>query len=297
MKIAGVETICDASVGLVQRSGLVVDGPVAGQRPFVEAQPRGQLVELRLVQNRPAGGRKVLGALIPDIILRRLQAAPIGGRFEPRGIGRHQVVIDAADSGLGQQSLKDHLGLFVRAFAEVTMPNKSIRVDEIKRRPIMVIKSTPYGMVVVDRDRVADPHVFHGPANVVQVFFECELWCVNADHHQSLGPVFSGPGADIGKRATPVDAGVGPEIDQNDFPAQSRCRQGRRIEPFVCAFKRGQLGLARKWAGGQPMKERNSHAWGRGRLCHVHITAKAGHWGAKCGGEHRGYQEPVRSHR
>src|SRR6516225_3478983 len=77
----------------------------------------------------------------------------------------------------------------------------------------------PYDIVAVDRDRIVDPHVFHGPANVVGVFFKFELGRMDADHDQSLISIFVLPGADIGKRAPPVYAGVGPEIDEDDLSA------------------------------------------------------------------------------
>ena len=56
-------------------------------------------------------------------------------------------------------------------------------------------------VVVVDRDRAIDPHLPHGPADVIDVSLERELGCVHADYHQSLAAVFPGPGADIGKLA------------------------------------------------------------------------------------------------
>ena len=43
MNIARVETIRDASVRLVQRGVSALHRPVAGQRPLIEGQPRGQL--------------------------------------------------------------------------------------------------------------------------------------------------------------------------------------------------------------------------------------------------------------
>src|SRR3984893_6796522 len=118
------------------------------------------------------------------------------------------------------------------------MSNTPLRIDEIQRRPILILKGAPYDLVVVDRDRVIEPHVLLGPANVVYVLFKCELRCMDADHHQSLITVFLVPGAYIGKCAQPVDAGVGPEIDEDDFSAQSRRSQRRRIEPLVRALKR-----------------------------------------------------------
>src|ERR1700716_239864 len=175
------------------------------------------------------------------------------------------------------------------------MSNTPLRIDEIQRRPILILKGAPYDMVVVDRDRVIDPHVFHGPANVVYVFFECELRCVDADHHQSLILVFLVPGADIGKCAQPVDAGVGPEIDEDDFSPESRRRQGRRIEPLVRALKRCQLGLTSNLAGRKPVEERNPYPCGRGRLWHVHVSYKTRNRCPDCRSEYRSeyrnYQE------
>ena len=62
-----------------------------------------------------------------------------------------------------------------------------------------LLKARQMRMVVVDRDRVVDLHVFHGPANVGDVLFEFEFRRMDADHHQSLVLVFLGPGADIRK--------------------------------------------------------------------------------------------------
>ena len=113
MKIARVKTVRDAPIGLVGYGGSLLHRPIAGQRPFVQAQPRGQFIHARLIQDRPARGRKVLGALISEIIFRRLQAAPIGGRFDTAGVYRDGFTVEVANCGLGQQCLNDHFRLFV----------------------------------------------------------------------------------------------------------------------------------------------------------------------------------------
>src|SRR5918998_5813414 len=123
MKIAGVKTIRDASVGLVQHGGFLPHRPITGQRPIIQAQPRGQFIDARFVQEPPARRRKVLGALIPDIVFWRLQAVPIGGRFDTIGAYRHGFTVDPVYSGLGQQCLNDHFRLFVRTLAETMVPN------------------------------------------------------------------------------------------------------------------------------------------------------------------------------
>src|SRR5215218_805704 len=111
--------------------------------------------------------------------------------------------------------------------------NSALRIDEIQCWPILVVEGSPDGVVVVHRDRVIDPHLLHGPANVIYVLLKSELRRMDADHYQSLILVFFGPRAEMGNRPQPVNAGVGPEIDEDDFSAQSRRRQWRRIQPLV----------------------------------------------------------------
>src|SRR6266508_2963017 len=99
----------------------------------------------------------------------------------------------AGGSGLGQQLLDNRLRLLVFAFAEVVMPDQPAGVGEVDGRPVVIVESTPYRIVIVDRDRVTDPHLPHGPADVLDVSLERELGCVHADDHQSLAGVFPGP--------------------------------------------------------------------------------------------------------
>src|SRR5215207_2584605 len=99
------------------------------------------------------------------------------------------------------------------------MPNTPLRIDEIHCWPISVFECSPYVMFAVHCDRVIDPHLFHGPANVIYVFFEGKLRRMDAYHDEALILVLLGPGADIRKCPKPVDAGVGPEIDEDHFSA------------------------------------------------------------------------------
>src|SRR5262249_27288957 len=106
-----------------------------------------------------------------------------------------------------------------------------------------------------------------------------------------------GPGADIGKRAQPVNAGGRPEIDEDDFSAQRRRRQRRRIEPLVRALERGQPGLTGKLAKGKPMQERDPQPRRRHRRAHGDVPRDDRKRSSDCDGEHRGYQELVCFHR
>src|SRR5215218_7444724 len=123
------------------------------------------------------------------------------------------------------------------------MSNTPLRIDKIQSRPIPVMEGPPYGKLIIDGDRVFDPSLFHGPANVVDVLLKSELRRMDADHHQSLILVFLGPSADVGSRSQPVDARVGPEVDEDDFSPQSWRGQGQRIQPLVRVLEGSQLGL------------------------------------------------------
>jgi hypothetical protein len=103
------------------------------------------------------------------------------------------------------------------------------------------LSKAPYRLVVVDRYRIIDLQVFHRSAHVVDVFLEGELGRVCADHDESAIRVSLGPRPDIGERSQPVDAGVGPELDENHLSAQAGRRQGVRIEPCRGAGQRSQV--------------------------------------------------------
>ena len=77
-------------------------------------------------------------------------------------------------SRLGQQLLDDHFRLLVFAFAEVVVPDAPQRVGEIQGGPVVIVEGAPDRVVVVERDRIIDPHVPHGAADVVQVVLEAE---------------------------------------------------------------------------------------------------------------------------
>src|SRR5215468_9559120 len=98
-------------------------------------------------------------------------------------------------------------------------------IDEILRRPIVIIESAPNHVLAVDGDRIIDPQRFDLPADVVDVLLKSEFRGMDADDDQALVFVLLRPGAEVGLRAQPVDAGVCPEMDKDDLSAKGRCRQ------------------------------------------------------------------------
>src|SRR5262249_46983432 len=74
-------------------------------------------------------------------------------------------------------------------------------------------------------------HVLRGLPDIVDVALERELRRVDADDDQPLLCVLLRPRPDERERPEPVDAGVRPEVDEHDLPAQALRGQGRRVEP------------------------------------------------------------------
>src|SRR3974390_3805529 len=92
-----------------------------------------------------------------------------------------------------------------------------LRVDEILRRPIIVVEGAPDDVAAVNRNGIVAPQRFSLPADVINVLFKSEFRRMHADDDQSLVLVFLRPSAQVGLRAQPVDAGVRPEMDEDDF--------------------------------------------------------------------------------
>src|SRR4051794_1808330 len=113
------------------------------------------------------------------------------------------------------------------SFSELMMSNLSFRIDEVESRPILIIESTPDCVVVIHGDRVADMHVFGSPSNVRSVFLKSELGRMHPDHDESLVFVFLRPGTEVWKRASPINAGVSPKVDQHDFASEAPCCERR----------------------------------------------------------------------
>ena len=78
-------------------------------------------------------------------------------------------------SSLRQQLLNNQFRLFVFALTELMMSYMPLCIDEIEGRPVLVIESTPYSVVAVDRDWIPDTHVAYGSANVLDVLLKGKL--------------------------------------------------------------------------------------------------------------------------
>ena len=52
------------------------------------------------------------------------------------------------------------------------MSNMPLDIDNVEGGPILVMEGVPYPVVAVDSDRVANPHLICGEANVPDTFLD-----------------------------------------------------------------------------------------------------------------------------
>src|SRR5207247_10271132 len=107
----------------------------------------------------------------------------VGGRFNSIRVDSNKFLADAGGSGGIEEVLNHHFRLLIFPFAEVVMPDISLRISEVDRRPVMVPERTPYRIVAIDRHWVTDVHVHHGPTDVLEGAFERGLLGRNAVQH------------------------------------------------------------------------------------------------------------------
>src|SRR5438105_12399833 len=68
MKIAGVKTVRDPPIRLVQHNGVFLHRPVAGKGPIIELHPFRSSIDATLVQDCSTRRDKVLCALVAEIV-------------------------------------------------------------------------------------------------------------------------------------------------------------------------------------------------------------------------------------
>ncbi len=127
--------------------------------------------------------------------------------------------------------LDDPLDLAIIAFPEVVIPNSPFRIDEILRRPVLVVERLPNPVLAVDGDRKTNLQIAHGVFYVHRFVLERELRRVHADHNQAGIFIFCRPTLHVGQRSKRVDAGVSPEINKHNLSAKRLAVQGSGVEP------------------------------------------------------------------
>ena len=122
----------------------------------------------------------------------------------------------------------------------------ALGIDEIMRRPILIVEGLPDGEIGIQRHRIGDAQTFHRLLHIGGIFFEGEFGRMHAQDHQAVILVLFRPGANVRQGAQAVDAGIGPEIHQHHLAAQRRARQRRGIQPAGGAIAVPASGLRRE---------------------------------------------------
>ena len=270
--IAGVEPERDPSAGFVQHRSVPCNRPRPREPPVVEGQLHGRRVPSGSSYRATSPAQNPRSARSP-CTSREIGASASRRPPRARPGRRHQILIHVFHARVHQELLDHHLDRGVLTLAEVVVADPSVDIGDVHGRPEVVREGAPDRVVVVERDRILDLEVARGRDDVVDVVLESELRRMYPDDGQAGIRVFRRPGPDVGKRAEPVDAGVGPEVDEDDAPAEPLRRQRLGVEPPGRAVERCQVALDREGEllARRPMGDRADQAA-------VSATARATSW-------------------
>src|SRR5262249_13883983 len=123
------------------------------------------------------------------------------------------------------------LGLVVVPFAEVTITDRSVPIDQVVRRPEPVPESVPDGALVVDHNGITDVKVLYRLRHARWLAFEGKFRRVDTDDYQPGIVIFPRPRVDVRDGTQTIDARVRPEIEQHHFAAKAIRRQRVAVEP------------------------------------------------------------------
>ena len=177
----------------------------------------------------------MLAAPVAEIRLGRPQVVPVGLRLHAEPFDGDELALDA------EQPLDDALRLLVASFAEVVVADHAVRVDEVERRPVVVVEGAPDLVVVVDRDRVVDRSLLRRPPHAVDLVLERELRRVDSDDDQPVVSVGLRPRANVRLLAQPVDARQRPEVHEDDASTQLGGAEWLGVEPLGRPAERGHV--------------------------------------------------------
>src|SRR5262249_15378109 len=201
--------------------------PGSGEGPAVEVEPRGYRIRPGHAWLDRARRCEALGSPQADVILPGAEILPVGRLLGALPVDGRRSGIDGGLPGFGEELPEYLLGCLVAILTEHLVSQAAVRIEDVEGRPVLVPESPPDPEIVVDSHRPRDADLLHLLTHVVQVVLEDELGRMGADDQKFRAAVALGPGSQIRNGAPPVDAGVGPEIDQHDLAAQRLGADGR----------------------------------------------------------------------
>lgn len=162
--------------------------------------------------------------------------------------------------GIQPQQIADiifHFGVF--AFAKMAIDHLPFAVNQVMGWPIAVAIGVPGGVGVILCHWPCHAEIADGFGDVGRVAFKREFGGVDADDNKPLVGKGCVIGLEIGDSADAIDAGIGPEINQHHFAAQTGQCEGVAVMP---------AGQAGEFGGGVRGWERVDQAGDRGEVLH-----------------------------
>ena len=136
-------------------------------------------------------------------------------------------------AGACEQLADDLLGRVVAALAELGVADAPVPVDEVHRRPEPVVVGVPGRERRVEGHRVGQSGLGHGVADVAELALERQLGRVDADHDEPGVRVALGPCLHVRLDVDAVDAGEGPELDEDGPAPEGGHRLWLGVDPGV----------------------------------------------------------------
>ncbi len=139
--------------------------------------------------------------------------------------------------GLPKKFLNDFFAFAIRSLTEMAEAQVPFLIQNIFCGPATVGEKLPEFEVAIQNNWVGDAELVDGAFDVRLVLGKSELRCMHSDHSESQVHILLVPLLDVGQSANAVDAGVVPEIHEDDTTAQLAEAQRRRIQPDAPNFR------------------------------------------------------------
>src|SRR2546423_6164255 len=172
----------------------------------------------------------------PGLVGARVRAGLVGSGDGDQRLGVVLGVHRAEGLALeAEQLLDDRLGVGVGALAVVVVDERQALVEQVARRPALVLVEVPHRVVGVEQHGVPDAQARDRRARGGVVASGREAGGVHGDDAQARGAVALVPGAHVGQRAQRVGATEVPELDEHRPTDLLVHAQRRHVDPFQVA--------------------------------------------------------------
>ncbi len=117
------------------------------------------------------------------------------------------------------------------------MPHIPFSVDEVFRRPILILIRIPEIKGIIKYDGVRYICSLHGLLDIHSLFLKREFWSMYSENHESLISIFLIPSRQIWECTLTVDARVCPKVNNHDLSFKRFHSKRITIDP-LCEFGR-----------------------------------------------------------